>query len=306
MTPSSQEMESPKIPGGGHIFQTRFLDSSVVQGYPKETVEGRIQIHLKKAVVHGTRRPPVHFRPSAKKTFRFAALILFITSSGCLYPPPTIWESQVQAYEAQDQIDPPPGDAIVIIGSSSIRLWETIENDLAPLPIIARGFGGSTMNDAAYYADRLVTVYNPRMVVIYEGDNDIFFGISPERVQAAYFSFISNVHGTLPDVPIYFLSIKPSVSRWHLWPQSVAANTRIETQSAQDPLLHYIDVASGMLDGEGNVRPELFAGDGLHMNTEGYAVWTDIIRPILINDFFTPETDLSKADRPGWPFAWSW
>lgn len=230
----------------------------------------------------------MHLRLSAKKTFRFAALILLITSPACTYPPPTIWELQVQAYEAHDQIDPPPEDAIVIIGSSSIRLWETIEDDLAPLPIVARGFGGSTMNDAAYYADRLVTVYNPRMVVIYEGDNDIFFGICPERIQAAYLSFVSSVRRTLPDVPIYFISIKPSVSRWHLWPQSVAANTRIETQSAQDPLLHYIDVASAMLDAEGNVRPELFSGDGLHMNAEGYALWADVIRPILINGFFTP------------------
>jgi len=202
-----------------------------------------------------------------------------------VYPPPTIWESQVQEYEAQDQINPPPENAIVVIGSSSIRLWDTIEDDLAPLPIIPRGFGGSTMNDAVYYADRLVTVYNPKMVVIYEGDNDIFLQISPERFQAAYLSFICKVRGTLPDVPIYFISIKPSVSRWHLWPQSVAANTRIETQSAQDPLLHYIDVASAMLDAEGNVRQELFTGDGLHMNAEGYAVWTEIIRPILINDF---------------------
>ena len=75
------------------------------------------------------------------------------------------------------------------------------------------------------------------------------------------------------------------ISRWHLWPQSVTANTRIETLSSQDPLLHSIDVASAMLDAEGNVRQELFTGDGLHTNAEGYTVWTEIIRPILINDF---------------------
>lgn len=123
------------------------------------------------------------------------------------------------------------------------------------------------------------------MVVIYEGDNDMFFLISPETLQATYLSFISKVRVTLPDVPIYFISIKPSVSRLHLWSQSVTANTLIEALSSQDPLLHYIDVASAMLDAEGNVRQELFTGDALHLNAEGYAVWTKILRPILINDF---------------------
>ena len=229
----------------------------------------------------------MHFVQSLKARFRFVALMLFITSAGCgVYPPPIIWEPEVQAFEAQDLIDPPPEDAIVAIGSSSIRFWETIEDDLAPLPMIPRGFGGSTMNDAVYYAHRLVTVYNPKLVVIYEGDNDMFLRISQETFQAAYLAFIDKVRDTLPDVPIFFVSIKPSVSRWHLWPYSVAANTWAETHSSQDPLLHYIDVASAMLDAEGYVRPELFTEDGLHMNAEGYSVWTEIIRPILISHFY--------------------
>jgi lysophospholipase L1-like esterase len=219
-------------------------------------------------------------------TFCFTVLLIFSTLAGCgVYPPPAIWEFQIRAFEEQDRVFPPPEEAVVMLGSSSIRYWETIEDDLAPLPIISRGFGGSTMNDAVYYADRMVVVYNPNMVVIYEGDNDIFFGISPERIQETYLAFIRRVREALPDVPIYFISIKPSVSRWHLWPKSVEANTRIETLSSLDPLLHYIDVASAMLDNEGSVRGELFNSDGLHMNAQGYEVWTEIIRPILINDF---------------------
>jgi len=231
----------------------------------------------------------MHLCHSLKATLRFTGLIIFITITGCgVYLDPAFYESAVQEFEAQDQINPPPENAIVVIGSSSIRFWETIEDDLAPLPIIPRGFGGSTMNDVAFYADRLVTVYNPKMVVVYAGDNDIFFQIPPETFQAAYLTFICKVRDTLPDVPIYFISIKPSVSRWNLWPQSVIANTLIETLNSQDPLLHYINVASAMLDAEGNVRPELFEWDGLHLNAAGYTVWTDIIRPILINDFQAP------------------
>ncbi len=221
-----------------------------------------------------------------RTAFCLAALLIFSTLNGCgFYPPPTLWESEILAFEAQDQIDPPPENAIVVIGSSSINYWDTIEDDLYPLPIIARGFGGSTMNGAVYYADRIVTVYNPKMVVIYEGDNDIFFKISPATLLETYITFINKVRSTLPDVPIYFISIKPSVSRWNLWQRCVTANALIETHNSQDPLLHYIDVASSMLDAEGKVRTELFKADGLHMNAQGYEVWTAIIKPILINDF---------------------
>lgn len=221
-----------------------------------------------------------------KTTFCFTFLLIFNTLTGCgFYPPPTLWESEILTFEAQDEIDPPQENAIVVIGSSSINYWDTIEEDLSPLPIIARGFGGSTMNGAVYYADRIVTVYNPKMVVIYEGDNDIFFRISPETLLETYITFINKIRSTLPDVPIYYISIKPSVSRWYLWQECITVNTMIETHSSQDMFLHYIDVASSMLDPEGNVRRELFKTDGLHMNTQGYDVWTEIIRPVLISDF---------------------
>ncbi len=222
-----------------------------------------------------------------RTAFSFTVLLIFSTLNGCgFYPPPILWESEILAFETQDQIDPPQENAIVVIGSSSINYWDTIEDDLSPLPIIARGFGGSTINGAVYYADRIVTVYNPKIVVIYEGDNDIFFQISPETLLETYIAFIKKVRNTLPDVPIYFISIKPSVSRWYLWQQCVTANTLIETYSSQNTLLNYIDVASSMLDAEGFVHEELFKIDGLHMNAQGYEVWTEIIRPILINDFY--------------------
>lgn len=196
------------------------------------------------------------------------------------------WESAIQRYEELDQLSPPhPKNPIVVLGSSSILLWAAIDEDLAPLPIISRGFGGSTMKDAVYYADRIVTVYNPAMVVIYEGDNDIAFGLSPEDFLETYITFIEKIRIRLPDVPIYFISIKPSIVRWNLWEKSVNANTEIKMYSLQDPLLRYIDVASAMLEEESDIRQELFINDGLHMNRLGYEVWTEVIRPVLMNDY---------------------
>ncbi len=86
------------------------------------------------------------------------------------------WENDIAAFEAADRIDPPPKDAIVFVGSSSIRLWKTLSDDFSGLPVINRGFGGSCMHDTLRYADRIVIPYRPRHVVVYAGDNDIAFG----------------------------------------------------------------------------------------------------------------------------------
>src|SRR5687767_15921673 len=100
----------------------------------------------------------------------------------------------------------------------------TIKQDLAPLPVIPRGFGGSNMNDALHYVDRVVTRYRPRAVVIYEGDNDIGMGIAPERVRDTFVKFVNSVHRQLPETRIYVISIKPSPKRWELWGKVVEAN----------------------------------------------------------------------------------
>jgi len=90
------------------------------------------------------------------------------------------YEKEIQDFESADRKQFPPPGAIVCIGSSSMKGWHsTIVNDLAPLTIIPRGFGGSSMNDALHYVDRIVIPYKPRAVAVYEGDNDIADGISP-------------------------------------------------------------------------------------------------------------------------------
>ncbi|MCG8311651.1 MAG: GDSL-type esterase/lipase family protein [Pseudomonadales bacterium] len=227
-----------------------------------------------------------------------ATIIPFITYClicfgliGCKaqYPHPAAWELQVQAIEEQDAISPPPENAIVIFGSSSIHMWETIEEDLAPLPIIARGFFGNTMNDARYYADRMITAYNPDVIIIYEGDNDFSFGIGLELFRSTYLQFVENVRKTHPTVPIYFISIKPSVSRWDHWPIRESANAIVTEICAEDEYLHYIDVASAMLDEDGNVREDLYGEGGLHMNDAGFELWIEIIKPILMAAYFGEE-----------------
>lgn len=199
------------------------------------------------------------------------------------YRTPGRFEEQIRAFEAADEKAFPPAGAIVCIGSSSMRGWHaTIKDDLAPLTVIPRGFGGSDMDEALHVVDRIVVPYKPRAVMVYEGDNDIAAGIAPELFRDTYLAFAAKVRAALPEVRFYVLSVKPSVKRWAIWPQMREANRLLAEACAGDERMTFIDVATPMLDAAGRPRPELFAKDNLHMTRAGYAVWRDAVRPVLL------------------------
>lgn len=195
------------------------------------------------------------------------------------------FEKEILAFEAADLKQPPPTGAIVCLGSSSMKGWNAkLAEDLAPLTVIPRGFGGSNMNDALHFFDRIVTPCKPRAIVVYEGDNDIAFGIAPERLRDAFRALVDKAHRECPGARIYVLSIKPSISRWRIWPKMVAANRLIEQVCAGDKLLCYVDVATPMLDANGEPRKDIFKPDKLHMTREGYVIWRDVLKPVLLKN----------------------
>ena len=196
------------------------------------------------------------------------------------------WEGTIEDFEAADaEAFPEPG-AILFTGSSSIRLWSSLERDMAPLRVLNRGFGGAHMDHVVHFADRIVRPYGPRALVVYAGDNDIGAGKTPERVEADFRALVDHVRTHQPELPIYYLTIKPSRLRWKLWPNMHAANERIAALAAADPAIRLIDVAGPMLElAEGGAPPSsLFALDGLHLSDEGYALWTSVVRPRLLAD----------------------
>jgi lysophospholipase L1-like esterase len=198
------------------------------------------------------------------------------------YPDPTRQERWIKEFEKQDAQDFPAPGGVVCIGSSSIRGWhEDLAEDLAPLPVIPRGFGGSNMKEALYYADRIVIPYKPRAVLLYEGDNDVADKIAPETIRDTFLAFVDKVHAALPETRIYCISIKPSISRFPMWPRMEQANQLLKAACDQNDLLTYIDVATPMLNEKGEPKSSIFKSDNLHMNREGYLIWRDHVRPVL-------------------------
>jgi lysophospholipase L1-like esterase len=213
---------------------------------------------------------------------QFVALLLWVWLA-LLLPAqtaydPSRWEKDMEAFEAADRKNPPPPNGLLFIGSSSIRLWKSLAQDFPDHRVINRGFGGSQLMDSIHFMDRIVVPYRPAQIVIYAGANDINAGKSPEEVFADYKQFVAKVHGALPETRIAFISIAPNPARWEQVEKIREANRLVEQHTRSDPRLGYIDAFSAMLGTDGLPKPEIFVEDRLHMNGEGYRIWTRLVR----------------------------
>ncbi|MDF3983024.1 SGNH/GDSL hydrolase family protein [Luteibacter sp. PPL201] len=208
------------------------------------------------------------------------------------------WEPDIRAFEATDRATPPPRNAVLFVGSSSIRMWTSLAHDFPNYRVINRGFGGSDLDDATAFADRIVTPYHPVAIVLYAGDNDLEGGDTPAKVRDDFAAFVARVRQAQPDVPIAFLSIKPSVARVALLAKVAQANDLIRDWAGRQKDVTFLDVAPAMLDAKGQPRKELFIGDGLHMNPKGYALWIAQVRPWLATHAAAAEVKQSP-NAPG-------
>ena len=193
---------------------------------------------------------------------------------------PDRWEEAIRAFEQSDRANPPPEGGIVFLGSSSFRRWD-LERSFPGKGLINRGFGGSQMADALRYLDRIVLPLKPRILLLYEGDNDLARGKTPETVESEFREMVARVHAALPATKIVFVGIKPSIRRWNLIGSIREANERVRTVTETNDLLVYIDVDAPLLGDDGEPRRDLFVDDGLHLSAKGYAIWTELVGPHL-------------------------
>jgi len=191
------------------------------------------------------------------------------------------FESEVSAFEQADLTSPPPANPVLFVGSSSIRVWPDLAGDFPDYPVMNRGFGGSKMSDLLYYFDRVVVPYDPALILVYEGDNDLAAGMSVDHVYDDYLEFLALVEEQLPEADVAFIATKPSPSRSQYLEVTRQLNARLEDLASNDFHLWFIDVFTPMLNDSGQPHPELFGSDMLHMNTAGYVLWQSIVEPVL-------------------------
>ncbi|MEO8562896.1 MAG: SGNH/GDSL hydrolase family protein [bacterium] len=191
------------------------------------------------------------------------------------------FEAEIARFEASDRAAPPAPGGIVFVGSSSIRRWETLAADFPGLPVINRGFGGSTLFEVNHYASRIVLPYRPRLIVLYAGDNEITMGRTATQVADDYRVFVRLVHAALPATRIAFVSVKPSPSRWSFQETMRETNRLVRALTVSDPRQTFVDVFNPMLDLAGRPKAELFVSDSLHMTPQGYAIWRRLLAPVV-------------------------
>lgn len=192
---------------------------------------------------------------------------------------PERFAPEIAAFAAADRAHMPAPCGFLFVGSSSIRFWKTLGADMAPMPAVNRGFGGSTIADVDYYFDRVVAPYRPRAIVFYAGENDLDAGAAPGAVTADFARFMDLKTKALGPAPVYFISLKPSKLRWAQRDAQAQVNAQIQAMAALRHDLHYVDVAPAMLTG--GVPKDIYVADGLHMTPEGYRLWTAVVRPVV-------------------------
>ncbi len=195
---------------------------------------------------------------------------------------PPFWD-EIQAYKQQDKQQMPPKNAVLFVGSSSLRMWKDMQEMLPGYTVVNRGFGGSNLLDLKRYLPDIVYPYQPKQIVIYSGENDIADGtVQAPEVLARFKDVFERIRQELPEVPVVFISIKPSPSRAQYMLVMEEANRLIRDYLKTQPKTQYVDVYHQMLDAQAKPMQDIFLQDNLHMNNKGYQIWTKALTPYLL------------------------
>ena len=197
----------------------------------------------------------------------------------------TRFENEILAFEDEDNEFGIKLDKILFVGSSSIRMWTSLKEDMQPFDALNRGFGGATTAEVNKYFDRIIKPYKPEIMVVYVGENDIAEGITPDKAFKEIQKLFSKTKELSADCKIIYLSMKPSIARWEMWSDMKKANAKIEKMITENEDFYYLETADVMLNKDGSIRKEIFIEDGLHMNEKGYDEWEKLVKPVLESFF---------------------
>jgi lysophospholipase L1-like esterase len=215
-----------------------------------------------------------------KKLIFFLALVLMCKTMVWAQP----FAGEISAFKKMDSIAMPAKGQILLAGSSSFTLWKDVQNYFPAYPILNRGFGGSSLTDLIYYAEDVIFPYEPKQIIIYCGEND-FAGndsLYPSQVAQRFMDLFSLIRARYKKVPIAYVSMKPSPSRQHLMAKFNVANVMIRNFLKKKKRTSFIDVYHKMLNTDGTPLKDIFLADNLHMNAKGYAIWKELIEPVLL------------------------
>ena len=195
------------------------------------------------------------------------------------------FRDEINEFKRLDKENFPEKGKILFTGSSSIRFWDSLEEDMEPLQVLNRGFGGAQISHVIYHFEEIIKPYNPRAIVFFCGTNDLTALKTPKEAMNDFKNFLNLVRNEFGNIKVYVIGIKPTVDRLYLDEEERIFNSLISSLADGDAYIEYINIWDSMLNQDGTRMPELFIEDGLHMNEKGYEVWTKKVRESLSEDF---------------------
>ncbi|MEQ6120253.1 GDSL-type esterase/lipase family protein [Reichenbachiella sp. MALMAid0571] len=195
----------------------------------------------------------------------------------------TLFEDEIIALEQKIDSNENSDNIIAFYGSSSIRLWDSLPQNMTPMNVINLGFGGSSYPYCVNYFERVFAKLKPSQLVLYAGDNDLGNDHSPEQVLQNFSLLVDLIQKQFPNALIHVISIKPSPSREYLQQTIEQTNKLLRDKITNTRNGYWIDVYSKMLTPENTPNPSLYVEDMLHLNEKGYDIWRKEIRKHLIS-----------------------
>jgi lysophospholipase L1-like esterase len=171
--------------------------------------------------------------------------------------------------------------SVVFTGSSSVRMWKSLQTQFPDIPIINTGFGGSTAEDLSAQLFPLVLRLEPSKVFIYEGDNDVNGGKTATEIMTTLDEIVTRIQKQFPNTTVNLIAAKPSPSRWELKTSYLVLNDLMRQYCTGHENVNFVNVWDIMLDKTGVPRSDIFIQDNLHMNEKGYALWKEVFTPFL-------------------------
>ena len=201
-----------------------------------------------------------------------------------------IFENEILNLEQLDLTKIADKSNLLFIGSSSIRLWNNIENDMHPYKPVKRGYGGAHYYDLIHFTERLITNHSPKAILIFvandiTGSNDIFKtnnDLSPKEVKKLFKYCYKSIRKIHKQVPVFVIETTPTPSRWDVWDKISEANDLINSYCESKLNLHFITTRDKFINDNGLPIKSFFISDELHLNNKGYNLWSEIIKEKLI------------------------
>jgi lysophospholipase L1-like esterase len=228
----------------------------------------------------------------AAKPLFISLLVIALTAAGLTVLRKNLLEVAIRFTALPYEIQGFPQGEVLLIGSSTMEYWRSSEADLGPVHTVNIGVGGTAVSHWKNHIADLIKPFEPRALVIYVGSNDIHGGEGSkdgDQVAGELEEFFSLLHRELPEASLYYISITPSIQRWHVWPEAARSNQGVSQMAERLDYLSFIDCTGSLLGPDGLPQEELYVSDGLHLSPRGYELFTRAVRPVIIGDLGAEE-----------------